>query len=316
MVQLTSVRGKDYVCSILLATWIAFASMIVAFPSALAQDSPDSTSFLDRFSISLTGSYHYAPWKDLNADHNAVRDEVQLDPELRNPSGSAVNIFGDNQFEAAVGFEIMKGLSLLVGGSYFSSRSDFNLHQVVDPTSTITLQDAFSLRTYMIGPGIQYEHHLSKVFSAVGSISAYRTFGKMHFEYGSTSWYVQKSSADLSSTAWAGVLRGGLKMEVLPGFCVVGSIDYRLLRFREFTGTGRLGEALVSNPINLSSSNNVYNARLVSEEASFGVLLESSAYEAYYPHYAWSQNYYEVPTRNAVLELSGIGGELGIEYRP
>ncbi len=287
---------------------------------AHSQEVEKDISLLNRFSVSLIPDYHYAPWTKLNQFLAAIHDEVSLDPFF-NATGSYTRIDGDGSLKGIISYKLSKKISLLLAESFLQSTSDLSLKNYYDEIFGSDANEfmQYRLRVYSFGAGLNYEYRISTVYSLKLSVFAERAFGRMHFEYDAIWPYANLiSHADMNRDAWAGEAFVGIKMYLFGGLSLVGSADYRLLRFPNFSGSGSyIGTASWQTQPWVSV---VSPAELIEGDHYLGVHFVGN--ESYGDAFAAHSLLYRTPYFNvsgqsegpALIDLSSFGGGLGLEF--
>jgi hypothetical protein len=291
---------------------------------AFSQGEVIDTSFLDRFSISITGNYHYAPWTRLNETFDVIQNVVNYIPNYANPHGYADKITGDASSSGFIGVRVADRIDILLSGSYLRTASDFSLRYVSSYNSdeVYNYGQKFGLNVSSVGGGIRYEFAIQEGVSIYASCLAERAFGRMHFEYDYAYSNLNYNSethytADLRSNAWSGEISTGVKVRFWKRFAVLGSLQYRLLRFRNFVGSGIETYRSQSSSGIAPPMPSQYQATLVESDHYFGVGFKTEWGNSYVPWWDFYQySPYSQPILNsaaAKLDLSGVGGNIGFE---
>lgn len=289
---------------------------------AHSQEVEKDISLLDRFSVSLTANYHYAPWTKLNESLGAIHDEVTFDP-LFNATGSYDKIVGDGSFRGNLGYGLSDKLRVIFTGDFLQETSNLDLKNYWDDVWTGDANEfmQYRLRVYSVGAGISYDYQLSKLLSLNFTAIAESAFGRLHFEYDAVGSGEQIAAvADMNKDVWGGQISVGIKTHVYGQLALIGSLDYRLLRFPSFTGSGSYVGTISGEPQPWISINSP--TQLVEGDHYIGVHYMGGE-DSYENPYAPYSLYYGTPYIDQIgqnnppasVNLSSLGGSLGFEFQ-
>ncbi|HEY9164791.1 MAG TPA: hypothetical protein VIS48_01385 [Candidatus Kryptonia bacterium] len=305
--------------------WFVFPLMFIAGGRLLAQDSIATGSFLDRLSVSLTGSYHYAPWKGFNNSLTVLESEIEFDPLYQQTSGWCKQGIGDGASQAKVYFSMTNGIDLVATGAMLQSTASDNLVNYFEQTYDIgeftNESTIFRLRSYSVGVGVRYHLNITEGVSIICEAFGERAFGRLHFEYaGTNSYFNFVASADMSANTWGGVASVGVRARLYGPISLLSSVDYRYLKFRDFEGSGNYLFKLHNWGLpTVTADSLVSPVKLIEADPYFGVHFintHATPYSSRYVPY-YHTNYYDDipgPETPAILDLSGFGLSIGVEY--
>lgn len=292
---------------------IGLIIVVLTQVSAYAQESGADLSPSGNFSISIASNYHFSPWNKLNDMLGVIGEQVKFNPSAyQNTTGSYDRINGDISLRLKAGYGVFEPAWIFLTSSYVRTGSDMKLNNSYEFlwAGTADQSMSFGLNIYSVGAGAECTFRVSRLFSLMASALGERSFGVLHFESESTSpSQLLKSAADMKSEVWSGQASVGVRMPLCGRISLLGAIDYRLLRFPVFTGSGSyVGTILPSSTwVSVNSS-----AKLVEGEHYLGVLYEPRGLQSPYP-----ASYELTPSSRgdtpAILNMSGMGGSLGIE---
>ncbi len=292
---------------------IGFILFVCTQYRVYAQEPSVDLSRAGNFTISITSDYHFSPWTKLNDMLGVIGDQVKFNPSVyQNTTGSYDRINGDISLRLKFGYRVFEPVRIFLTSSYVRTGSDLKLNNSWEFlwSGTADQSMSFGLNVYSIGAGAEYTLRVSRLFSLTASVLGERSFGIMRFQSEATSsTELLKSAADMKSQVWSGQASVGVRMHLYGRVSLLGAVDYRFLRFPAFNGSGSyLGTVLPSSTwISVNSS-----AKLVEGEHYLGVLYEPRGLQSPYP-----ASYELTPLSRgdtpAILNMSGLGGSLGIE---
>jgi hypothetical protein len=300
---------------------------VAVFSPLRAQEETTDVFSLSRLSFSLSSVYHFQPWRQHNQAFSALYEQVKFDPYYGNPKGSYEKIVGDLSVEGVVGYAVMSGLSVNVGGRYTRTGGSCDLsHSLGSLPYQYAYNQTAKLDLFSFFVGSRYTISLTDILGITAYAYAERVNARFGFEYeykylGTQSVSSYNFSATLKEWVWSGTFGGGVSLKPFHPITLSLVAEYRVLRLSELVGSG-----IYKRSYGIASEY-TFEAFLAEDENYFGIDIyrntspdaENDAYwEKSVLFILWSRipgNSWGESLRPAVLDLTGFGIKLECSWQ-
>jgi hypothetical protein len=290
-------------------------ALVALSAHAFAQETDVPWLSLKRLSVMGSSSYHYSPWQKYNESLALAGDAFRYDPYYQNPRGTFEKVFGDASFDLTALYRLVPRLSvgiraglLTTGGTAAVSYNRATVTTVtVLPSDFIrSIEQNVRLDVPHYGIGLQYALSLSKTLELSASTYVSRYLGTFSFDYtDGTSVY----TADLREGRFGLVSSVDILCTIYGPLSIASSFEYRWLKFPHLTGNGLYTQ-------HAYTYTQAFEAQLGEADGYFGLLFK------YVPngpgiHALWERTpsvSWWITQKPAVLDISGVGLSLGVQY--
>jgi hypothetical protein len=295
-------------CSLLL-------TLVIISAHTYAQEADVPWLSLKRLSVTGSGSYHYRPWQKYNESLALAQDALRYDPYYQNPRGTFEKILGDASFDLTALYRVIPRLSvgiragfLTTGGTAVVSYNRAYVTKVTIFPSDLTksIEQKMRLDVPHYGVGLQYALNLCESLQLSASTYVSRYLGTFSFDYrDGTSVY----TADLREGRFGLTSSVDLLCTIYGPVSIATSFEYRWLRFPRLTGNGLYTQ-------HAYTYTQAFEAQLGEADGYFGLLFKNVP-EGPGIHSLWERtpsNPWWITQKPAVLDISGVGLSLGVQY--
>ncbi len=232
---------------------LPFLCSLLCTIEAVAQEPSESSSF-NRFSFTVTTTYHRNPWHDYNRALETVTRRIELDNNFLYPTGFYEKIKGDLTVGGEFGFHFTRDLRVLLTGQFGQLNSNFEFYpdpSVVPPEvgGSPAFQQELDFRFRAIGIGFSYGFSLGKKLALQPQIALEHYYGEFdlawrhsHFSHGPIPVDTgEQLSASLDDATWGFNVGIALNWKFHKDVSFLVALDYRRAEFGAMRGPATYG---------------------------------------------------------------------------